>query len=237
MNDLSPQARELLRAARAEALPAAADRARSLATLKAVLPAAPAAAAVAGLAFKAKLLIGAVTLILTAGGAATVYYARSSPAAPAPAPVHEPPKQEELAAQTSASAEPSSAPEAAAAPTEAPPAVAPSVPRAAPLPTATASARDDMGDDLALMARARQALASHQAAAALGLLDEHAAKFPRSAFGEERAYTRIRALCELGRSVEARGAGERFLRARPSSMYAAGVRRSCAGSSTNRDYR
>jgi hypothetical protein len=88
--------------------------------------------------------------------------------------------------------------------------------------------RDDMNDELVLLGDARRALAAHQGATALRLLDEDRQRFPNSAFREERAYTRIRALCELGRSAEASADAERFLKKWPRSMYAAGVRRSCA---------
>jgi outer membrane protein assembly factor BamD (BamD/ComL family) len=85
-----------------------------------------------------------------------------------------------------------------------------------------------MNDELVLLGDARRALAAHQGATALRLLDEDRQRFPNSAFREERAYTRIRALCELGRSADASADAERFLKKWPRSMYAAGVRRSCA---------
>jgi outer membrane protein assembly factor BamD (BamD/ComL family) len=90
-----------------------------------------------------------------------------------------------------------------------------------------ASQKDSMNDELLLLGNARQSLAAHQGADALRFLDEDAQRFPGSPFREERAYTRIRALCDLGRVDQARAGAERFLRQWPGSAYAAGVRRSC----------
>jgi outer membrane protein assembly factor BamD (BamD/ComL family) len=85
-----------------------------------------------------------------------------------------------------------------------------------------------MDDELTMLTKARQALAAGQSSDALRFLAEDTRRFPNSAFGEERAFTRIRALCELGRVTEARAEGERFTRQWPSSVYTSGVRRSCA---------
>jgi hypothetical protein len=82
-------------------------------------------------------------------------------------------------------------------------------------------------DDLDLLSRARQALASQNAQVALFLLDEDSREFPRSPYAEERSYTRVRALCELGRTAEAQTEADSFLKTWPSSMYTAGIHRSC----------
>jgi hypothetical protein len=72
------------------------------------------------------------------------------------------------------------------------------------------------------------ALHSGDSARALALFDEHARKYPRGILAEERAAERVVALCDLGRSVEARAAATEFLRDHPRSPASARVHASCA---------
>lgn len=70
----------------------------------------------------------------------------------------------------------------------------------------------------ALLARARAAL-GRDAAAALALTREHAARFPRAMLGEEREVLAIEALVALGRRDEASARATRLLAADPGSAY------------------
>lgn len=71
-------------------------------------------------------------------------------------------------------------------------------------PTATAEAVDSLTEENKLLARAHAALSSGDAGAALAILDEHAARFPRGTLAPERRATRAMALCKAGRVEEGR---------------------------------
>lgn len=75
--------------------------------------------------------------------------------------------------------------------------------------------------ELSLLRAARAALARKDAATALRLLADHAARFPRGHLSEERMVLRAQALCEHGDRDEARAAVEQLLRAYPQSPNAA----------------
>ncbi|AKF05678.1 hypothetical protein [Sandaracinus amylolyticus] len=94
-------------------------------------------------------------------------------------------------------------------------------------PRATGPARDALLAETALLREAHRALRAHDATRALALLDDHAARFPQGALREERAATRVLALCEAGLTAAARTEADRFLAAHPRSMHAARVRASC----------
>ena len=72
------------------------------------------------------------------------------------------------------------------------------------------------------------ALSRGDTATAMASLDEHASRFPRGALSEERAATRVHALCAQGRAAEARAAATAFVGAHPRSALAPAVRRACA---------
>jgi hypothetical protein len=93
-------------------------------------------------------------------------------------------------------------------------------------PTGAAS----LAEETRLLEAAQRELARNQGGAALALLDEHAAKFPRGALSEERAAARILALCHLGRTGEARRAAEAFVSAAPQSPLVPRLESSCASS-------
>jgi len=86
-----------------------------------------------------------------------------------------------------------------------------------------------VGVELVLLRAAQRALAEHDAAKALVLLDEHARRFPHGALVEERDAARVLALCDLGRRAEAHQAGAGFLAAFPQSPYAERVGACAAG--------
>lgn len=72
--------------------------------------------------------------------------------------------------------------------------------------------------ELALLQRARAALAVGNDDAALDAISEHLKLFPSSPLREEREALRIRALEGLGRDDEARRAGEKFRERYPKSV-------------------
>jgi outer membrane protein assembly factor BamD (BamD/ComL family) len=76
---------------------------------------------------------------------------------------------------------------------------------------------------------AHAALGAGQAARALELLDEHAARFPASALEPERSAERVFALCLDGRVDAARAAASRFISLHPTGPLSQRVRASCGG--------
>jgi len=78
--------------------------------------------------------------------------------------------------------------------------------------------------ELEALARVRRALSAHESARALWLLDDFARSFPASQVAEEALVLRIETLRALGRTSEAQALRLRFLRDRPSSVYATKVR-------------
>ena len=84
--------------------------------------------------------------------------------------------------------------------------------------------------ELALLDRARKALASGDAAGALAATRTHGRRFPHGALAPERESLAIAALCALGRRDAARSRAQRFLERHPTSPLAPAVRASCGGS-------
>lgn len=82
--------------------------------------------------------------------------------------------------------------------------------------------------EMRLLEAAQAELASGRGERALELLSRHEREFPDAALGEERAFARVIALCQLGRSTEARAAADAFLRAAPRSPLVLRLRKSCA---------
>lgn len=120
--------------------------------------------------------------------------------------------------------EESGGPPAASAEPPAPSAAPPPVVSVRPPPPIPRTAESDPVEEHALLAEARRTLGSSPAAA-LDLVQRHQQRFPRGELGLEREFLRIQALSRLGRSSEARAAGERFLRSFPRSAYAAEIER------------
>jgi TolA-binding protein len=120
-----------------------------------------------------------------------------------------------------------------ASPIVASPVVAPSTPVieapvANPAPVEAPAKTSSLTEEIALLQDAHAALQSGSAARALGILDEHARRFPRGTLTEEREASRVSALCKLGRTDEARTQAADFLRDHPRSPQAPAVRASCA---------
>lgn len=84
---------------------------------------------------------------------------------------------------------------------------------------ASSSSSSSLAAERALLDDARGALGSGDAARALGLLDDHARRFPRGQLGEEREALAIQALVALGRTDEARARAVRFKAASPNSLF------------------
>ncbi|WP_437952938.1 hypothetical protein WME98_21125 [Sorangium sp. So ce296] len=138
------------------------------------------------------------------------------PVAPAPAPApSEPATRAPIPVQ--ASAPPGPAPAAAASP----PRPKSAAPRSRSAPVAST---DTLGEQVAMIDRARDALGAGDAAGCLSALDAYDRRFPRSAMGEEATVLRIEALIRLGDRARAADLGQRFLASRPTSPHAAGVR-------------
>lgn len=182
---------------------------------------------------------GLTALVLLAGAGALGYRAmHSPPAAPqvahvqvsstAPPPAVESPVSTGETTSASASRE-----EPVTSPTVASPAVpSGTVAARAASPTAKASAAEApagaLSQETHLVADAREALRSGDAARALTLLDDHARRFPRGVLSEERDAERVAALCVAGRAEEARTRAARFTRDYPRSTLGAKVRGACA---------
>jgi RNA polymerase sigma factor (sigma-70 family) len=140
---------------------------------------------------------------------------------------------------TSASAptviEPVRAPAAAMATLEAPRAVAPATPvpvqrparSVAPTQAPSAAPVDTLVEETRLVGDARRALAKGDAREALALLDDHATKFPKGTMTVDARALRVRSLCAIGRTDDARAAATVLLHEHPESPSAVGVRDAC----------
>ena len=79
-------------------------------------------------------------------------------------------------------------------------------------------------DELDLLQRTDAAYVSRDYAGALKLVSEHARRFPRAWFEEEREALRVRLLTESGRNVEARRAASDFAVRFPRSVFLSRLR-------------
>lgn len=164
-------------------------------------------------------------------GVATLVVAWGVPAWLAPTPV--PPAPSAPAKNPAPPPAPSPSVEAPRAPPTAPAEPGPprpAVPTPGPAPpssdTAVAPppAQDLLAEEVALLERARAALASSPADA-LALADTHAARFPAGKLGMEREMVAIDALRRLGRTGEARARAEAMLSRARGSLYEERVRK------------
>jgi hypothetical protein len=222
----SPAESSLLEASRAERAPDEA-RARALRVLGVAgvvtatsATATTATASVAGLATWTKL----VGLAVIVGGATVggVYAARERQAAPAaasravlaPSAVSSAPPRDMAPADDSAAA----APPAPPADTQAPRAARPSsgaVRSARPTPS-----DERLSEEVAALERAHQALAAHQADAAIRELDRYAASFPHGALASEAVVLRVQALVERGDRAAAKKLADAYSSGHPESPFA-----------------
>lgn len=126
---------------------------------------------------------------------------------------------------TSGSSSRASAPPAIASP----PAIALAPSTSATPPVVAAGRPSPLEEEARLLRAADRALKDGDAAAALRILGEHAARFPRSALEPERSAERVFALCSAGRIEDARAAAQSFLRGDRPALLVARVRSSCGG--------
>jgi hypothetical protein len=102
----------------------------------------------------------------------------------------------------------------------------PAAPSVAAMPPVAASrASLALGDQAALVDRARAALTRGDAATAARLADEYDTRFPSGVLAQEATVVRIQTLVMRGDTASAHALGERFLVANPTSPHAARVRR------------
>lgn len=233
MKDMSREANQLVHAGREEFHPTEADRARLMAALTgaATLSVGVAAAAGAqrslstmfGVSHAARLL--AIALPVAAAGSYWWHAAAQPP-------------QEQLTLAVTPprpTIAPTPAPAAAQkAETEAQQLELPSEPSAAVAPDRSSSPAGEalkpgveIRQEVALLSKAQAALSRGRPQEALDALSEHATRFPRGVLTEERAATRARTLCALGRRQEAETELKRMERLNPTSAYLARARESC----------
>jgi hypothetical protein len=258
MNELGPDAREIMDAGRAGDEPTAEDRTRVRASILRAIAAggvigvastAAETSAAAGLKMGAvatwKLVAGLLLAGAVAGTGAGLAVSRSHEEAPPRSPAA-------VAAVTALPALPPAGPtpEAAASgtpavspPVAAPPRTAPqpgpiaASPRAGATPLASAAPaapqakpEDTLAEENQGLRDAHAAMQGGDPARALALLDEQQAK--GSALREEREAARVLALCQLGRVDEGRAAAARFQKESPRSPLADRVRGACPSRAT-----
>jgi hypothetical protein len=102
-------------------------------------------------------------------------------------------------------------------------------PAAGPAAPSGSATGDPLEDEAKLLAAAHTALSGGDAARALILLDQHAAKFPRGTLAPERRAARAMALCKLGRTAEGRREAEMLYGKDSKSPVAAKIERACGG--------
>jgi hypothetical protein len=225
-----PIARRLFEAARDERAPHGAQQ-RALAALG-VAGAATAATSAAsgqtalGVAL-AKWFGGGALVGLAVAGGATVLEP------PAPAAVA-PPTAATVAPAAQVALDPVTLSPASDLEPPARPATAPSVrtPRSVPVVSAPAPAtarfetpaEDTLAAELALLDRARQALARGEPTTATSLLERHAREFPRGRLAAEAFVMKIDALVRSGRRASARALAQQHLSRHPRSPHAARIK-------------
>jgi len=247
-DELTPETRALLGAARGADDPADGDRDRVRARVLAAIGAGAAGTAGAGSAKAAPAAGGAAIaklalLLLAVGGVATGAYLAlrgggggdAGARQPAPVIAHEPAPAPEVLPELPPEPEPEleivmdAEPARDREPEGKPPRVKrpkPEAPEAAEPPAP--SPADSLQAERALLAKANAALRDGNPDAALAALGEHQKKFPRGVLEEERAATTVLALCATGRASEGKKSRDRFLTAWPRSVHAARVRAACA---------
>jgi hypothetical protein len=233
MKEMSREASQLIHAGREAFHPTEADRARLMAALTGAATLSVGAAAAAaqrsssaifGVSHAARLL--AIALPVAAAGS---YWWHASVQPPAQQqltlPVNRPPS---ITAPTPA---PAAAQQAEAEDQALQP---PSEPGASVSPERSGSPAAEslkpgveIRQEVALLSKAQAALSRGRPQEALQALAEHAARFPRGVLIEERAATRARTLCALGRTQEAEVELKRMERHNPASAYLARARESC----------
>jgi hypothetical protein len=249
MNDLGPEARSLLEAARGADAPTRADRARikhavalRVATVGATSMAAGGAVA---MTLATKVTVAALTVAVLGGGSASLWAWKAHTAAP-PAALHP------TAPRRSASRTPPALPFQPVAAPEAPAVVEEPRPKPQPpevrrreavrgetRPAETASvpvvmsapaprpALDSLDPELTVLRQAQEDLRAGLPAQALRRLAEYDRRFGKGTLNEERRAIGAIALCQAHPGSAAQAQAERFLRTAPQSPLAGRVRSAC----------
>jgi hypothetical protein len=159
---------------------------------------------------------------------------RSAPATPPPGRLPEaaaPP----AAVSTSPVSTPAISVPAPLPPAALPPPLGSDTPSSPPLGAASPPAGDPRFlEAVRLVQRAQRAVESGAASTALSLLDELDARFPAALLNEERLATRVLALCASGAVARAKRVAAELGARNSSSIYAARIAQSCAGSAASR---
>jgi hypothetical protein len=233
MNEMSREASQLIHAGREAFRPTEADRARLMAaftgaaTLSVGIAAAAAGqrslSAIFGMSHAARLL--AIALPVAAAGG---YWWHTNGQAPAQSPMVQP-VQQPTAAIVAPRSVPSPAPVAEAQPVEpsSEPTAAVSPERGGSPVGEAAKPGNEIRQEVALLSKAQAALSRGRPQEALEALAEYSARFPRGVLTEERAATRARTLCALGRNQEAEVELKRMEKLNAASAYLARARESC----------
>lgn len=239
MKDLSPFAKQLVKAGRDAYQPAAADKLRVREALSQRLPAAPQSPGDPSVAPKPPVApptapwpLLSIAAVGTAVVAGALYWGLSSPSessreATLPA-VVTPKAQEQLAPSEPPRAPRSKAPSSEEAKPPTVDTIAPEKAEKGPAASAKVPEethrRNRLAEEVALLSKATSALNAGRAQEALNTLAEHQRKFPHGVLTVERRAARAQALCLLGRKTEA----ERELEGlSPSSPQAVQARQLC----------
>lgn len=231
MNEMSPEAIQLLHAGREAFRPTETDRARLMAALVGTATLSVGAAIAAGsqrsfvsffgAAHAARLL--AVALPVAAAGGYWLHTRDGGPS-PASAPVSASQPPALVTPRARQPVEPPAPSDVVARPEEPGPSAAE---RAGPSVAEPSKPGNQIRQEVALLSKAQTALSRGKPQEALEALSEHAQRFPRGVLSEERAATRARTLCALGRTQEAATALKAMEKLNPSSAYLARARESC----------
>jgi hypothetical protein len=245
MNDLGPEARSILEAARGAEAPTRADRQRikhavllRVATLGAVSTTAGGAVA---MSLATKVTIAALTVAVLGGGSVTLLVRKERAAPPVPV------ASARVASRTAhvSPSRPVAVPEAPAVVEEpsakpvlpevrrrevARPEVRPAEPVSAPVTEVTPApvpALNSLDPELTVLRQAQEDLRARLPAQALRRLSEYDRRFGKGALEQERQAIAAVALCQVHPGSVAQAQAEDFLRAAPESPLAERVRSAC----------
>jgi hypothetical protein len=226
VSDLSPLAKQLVRAGRAASRPTTADRERVLHSLQEHLTNAPGLLA-------AKTGFGSSSLVWPGIGIGVALCGVVAAILLLNEPVKAPSSSVPLTARSAV---------VAAAPPSINSEAAPDVDAPAPEPSAkldntarrsTARSSDRLAEEVAILSRAEADFRRGQPAFALRALDEHRSKFPNGMLSVERRAAQVRALCAMGRAREATAELARLSRIAGGSALERRAREACGALVTN----
>jgi hypothetical protein len=156
----------------------------------------------------------------------------ASPASTTPATLPAPPTTPRAPAPAAPNLDPTpliAAPSVAAVPVDSPAAATSAPVASTPVERSPVPRAARLEEEARLLRDADDALKGGDAARALALLEQHATLYPRSALEPERGAERIFALCQLGRTDEARREAAEFLRTHERGPLSTRVQSSCGG--------